>query len=99
MPNNETLILGILVWLLIWFILGFFTGVIVKSKTEIELEKILWVIFFIIWVIMHIYWFVKQMDIPMMFDIVGAGSAGAMLWLKTSEKFTEAILTKLWKRK
>lgn len=99
MDGNESLILWILVGIIIWFILWFISWFIIKNKVDVKIEKVLGFIFFIVWVWMHLYGFLHSMEIPMVFDVVGAGSAGMMLWIKTSEKFTEVLLSKItgWK--
>lgn len=88
-----TFMVGIVIGFTIWFMLWIFT----EKKTTLSIEKILWLFLFLIWVAMHIYGFIKSLDIPTIFDVVGAGSAGAMLGLKASDEFTRKILSKISK--
>jgi hypothetical protein len=99
MIYNENLLIWILIWILIWFIIWFIVWVITNKKITLKRQEIFWSIFFIVWLWMHLYWFMHKLDVPMIFDIVGAWSAWAILWLEVSEWFTKALLSKIWKWK
>lgn len=99
MTYNENIILWIFVWAIIWFILWFVIWFITSKKITVKKQEIFWSIFFIIWIGMHLHWFLHNLEVPLIFDIVWAGSAGAVLWLEVSEQFTKALLSKIWKWK
>ncbi len=91
--NN--LIIWVSLWLVLWFILWFMSWTFMKCKYDFKMEKVLWLILFMVWLWMHVYWFYFAIDVPIVFDVVWAGSAGMMLWLKANDKFTENIINKI----
>ena len=66
-----------------WFILGFSIWFIfckIINKEIILLEKLINIILVWVWIWLHIYWFLKNLEVPFIFDIIAGGSVWHLLW-------------------
>lgn len=82
---------GVLIWFIIWYSIWF----LVCKKILISIERTLWIFLFFVRVAMIVYWFFNHIEVPIIFDIISAGSAAAMLWIKVNEKFVDVIIEKI----
>jgi hypothetical protein len=96
---NETLIVWILIWIIIWFMIWFVIWVITNKQINLKRQEVFWSIFFLVWLWMHLYWFLNKLEVPLIFDVVGASSAWMILWVEVSKEFASSLLSKIgrWK--
>lgn len=83
-----------LVGFIFWLVIGLLVGATYSNHKSLTLEKFISIIIVVLYLIMILYWrFVDSQEIPVSFDVLGAGAAAHLIGLGVWEELKKYILS------